>query len=270
MAFSVLMSVYAKEKPEHLAQALDSVINQTLPPDEIVLIEDGMLTEALYNVIEEKKREFSKLRTYQLKENVQLGRALSKGVELCRYELIARMDTDDIAVKKRFEIQCGYMEEHPEIAVSGGGIEEFSSDDKNYHKIKKMPETTEEIVKYARYRNPLNHMTVMFRKTAVLEAGNYRHFPYLEDYDLWIRMLVAGAVFYNIPEIMVSARISDALYERRGGWSYFKQYKMLRKEQYLLGITKPREYITGVLLSFGMTMQPRCFRKKAYQRILRK
>lgn len=269
MAFSVLMSVYQKEKPEYLEQALDSVIKQTLPPNEIVLIEDGILTEALYQVIEEKKKVFPELRTYQFKENVQLGRALAKGVELCKYELIARMDTDDIALEKRFELQYTYMEEHPEVAVSGGWMEEFSSDDENYRKVKTMPETMEEIVKYARYRNPINHMTAMFRKSVVLEAGNYRHFPYLEDYDLWVRMLASGKIINNINQVLVKSRINRSLYNRRGGMQYFKQYRKLRINQKNVRMLNEKEYINSLFLTAVMTLQPIWLRKLLYQKILR-
>ena len=192
MGFSVLMSVYQKEKPEYLRQALQSVMHQSLEPQEIVLMQDGKLTEELYQVIEECKNECPYLKIYEIPDNVGLGRALAKGVLLCSNELIARMDTDDIAKEDRFEIQYNYMKAHADVAVTGGFMEEFDDQDASYHSIKQMPEYMEEILKYARYRNPLNHMTVMFRKDSVLQAGNYRHFPYLEDYDLWSRMLTQG------------------------------------------------------------------------------
>lgn len=161
------------------------------------------------------------------------------------------------------------MQQHPEISVCGGFIREFN-DEGTYERIKRMPRLMEDILPYARYRNPLNHMTVMFRKQDVLNAGNYRHFPYLEDYDLWSRMLAKGCAFYNLPEILVKARTSEALYERRGGAAYFRQYRQLRKEQHTLGLTSGKEYATGCILSFGMTMQPSFLRKLTYQKVLRK
>lgn len=270
MGFSVLMSVYGKEKPEHLKEALHSVIHQTRKPAEIVLVEDGPLTEELYQVIEEAKEKHPAFRTFQLKENVQLGRALAKGVELCEHELVARMDTDDIAVENRFEVQYRYMMEHPNVAVTGGFMEEFSDEDKAYHKVKVMPEHMPEIRKYAKYRNPLNHMTVMFRKEAVVRAGSYRHFPFLEDYDLWSRMLGQEAEFYNIQSVLVRARTGRGIYARRGGVSYCRQYLSLRKQQRELGLLSFREYQTARLLTIGMTMQPAGLRKFVYQKILRK
>ena len=248
MAFSVLMSVYAKEKPEYLEKSLLSVINQTLPPDEIVLIEDGPLTEGLHAVIDRIRTQYGGLRTYRFKENVKLGRALAKGVELCTHELIARMDSDDIALETRFEVQKKFMDMHPEISVVGSYVEEFC-EDSSYSKVKVMPMHGQEIDRYARYRNPLNHMTVMFRKEAVLSAGNYRHFPLLEDYDLWLRMMSKGYEFSNIAEVLVRARTDAGIYDRRGGRYYFGQYKKLRSEQKKQKLLSRREYVTAMLLS---------------------
>lgn len=270
MGFSVLMSVYFKENPKYLEQALESIICQTLVPDEIILIEDGPLTKELYKIIELKKDKFPNLKPYQLKKNVQLGMALAKGVTLCKNEIIARMDSDDISVKNRFEIQYNYMVKHPDIAVTGGYIEEFNDNDICYHKIKKMPQKMPSIRKYAKYRNPLNHMTVMFRKSKVLEAGNYKHFPYLEDYNLWCRMLSIGDKFYNIPYVLVKSRISNQLYSRRGGFKYCLNYLRLRRMQKFYHLLSMREYIIAIFITIGMTLQPSTLRQFVYQKILRK
>lgn len=270
MGFSVLMSVYQKEKPEYLREALQSVVHQTRMPDEIILMQDGGLTEELYQVIREFKETHTCLKTCEIPQNGGLGRALARGVEICKNELIARMDTDDVAVEDRFACQYAYMTEHPNIAVTGGFMEEFDEHDTSYHKIKTMPEHMPEIRKYARYRNPLNHMTVMFRKDSVLQVGNYRHFPYLEDYDLWSRMLAQGAQFYNIQQVLVHARTNSALYARRGGTSYCRQYLKLRKQQYKAGLLGPGEYQIAKMLTVGMTIQPAKIRKEVYQKILRK
>lgn len=270
MGFSVLMSVYQKEKPEYLRQALRSVMHQTLKPQEIVLMQDGELTEELYQVIRECRKECPYLKTYEIPDNVGLGRALAKGVLLCGNELVARMDTDDIAVEKRFEMQYRYMIEHPDIAVTGGFMEEFDEENLAYHKVKTMPEQMSEIRRYAKYRNPLNHMTVMFRKEAVIKAGNYRHFPFLEDYDLWNRMLVQGEDFYNLEEVLVKTRTNRELYGRRGGNAYCRQYLYLRRQQRAMGLLGKWDYYMAVLLTIIMTMQPTGIRKMIYQKILRK
>lgn len=269
MGFSVLMSVYSREKPKYLAAALESLMNQTLPADEIILIEDGPIGAELEGVIDNYREICPYLHTFRFQENVQLGRALAKGVELCSNELIARMDTDDIAVLDRFELQYDYMQSHPEVTVCGGWMEEFN-DAGTYSKVKQMPECDEEIRKYAKYRNPLNHMTVMFRRQNVLLAGNYRHFPYLEDYDLWSRMLMQPGKFHNIPVTLVRMRNNDNVYERRGGFPYFRQYAGLRRVQRKIGLTNRREYVMANILTLGITLQPTFLRKFIYQKILRK
>lgn len=268
MGFSVLMSVYRKEKPEYLAEALESVINQTLQADEIVLIEDGPIGVELKCVLDQYRERCPYLRIFQFQENVQLGRALAKGVELCSNELIARMDTDDIAMPDRFETQYRYMRSHPEVGVCGGWMEEFN-DNATYFTIKRMPENSTDIHNYAKYRNPLNHMTVMFRKEAVIEAGNYQHFPLLEDYQLWCRMLVGGCVMHNLPKVLVKMRTNENLYERRGGVQYFKQYGKLRRMQRDMRMLSGLEYLLAMFLTAFMTLQPVWLRKLVYQRVLR-
>lgn len=287
MGFSVLMSVYKKEKPEYLREALESVISQTLPPDEIVLVEDGPLTTELDKVVDDieallrqkaemtqhgqsYKERLPQLKVVKLEQNQQLGRALAEGLKHCTNELVARMDTDDIAVSDRFEVQYKYMAEHPEIAVSGGLMEEFDPADESYRKVKNMPTSKENIKSYSRYRNPVNHMTVMFRKTKVEEAGGYRHFPFLEDYDLWTRMQAKGCEFANIDKVFVRARTERDIYKRRGGRKYCMQYLELRKQQRQLGLLNIKEYTVAIVLTIGMTLQPSWLRKLVYQRALRK
>lgn len=268
--FSVLMSVYCKEKPEYLKAAVESVVHQTLMPNEIILVEDGPLTEELNDLIHELKTQYEILNPIQLPENVQLGRALAEGVKNCQYDLIARMDTDDIAVNNRFELQYAYMQEHPEVAVLGGYIEEFDDQDEDYHKIKSMPLAHEELKQYAKFRNPINHMTVMYRKKAILESGNYAHFPFLEDYELWSRVLSKGYVFANIPHVLVHARTNAGIYERRGGKEYCKTYMKLRKAQKNYGLVTWKEHQLAKVLTFIMTRQPAMLRKLMYRKTLRK
>ena len=269
MECSVLMSVYGKEKAEYLREALESIFAQTLKPSEIVLIKDGLLTDELEEVIDDAKKRYTNLRIWQFDQNVQLGRALAKGVELCSCDLIARMDTDDIAEKNRLQVQCEYMMANPKVDVCGGFIEEFQDDDKTNLRMKKMPVTESDILRYSRYRNPMNHMTIMFRKQAVLDAGNYRHFPFLEDYDLWMRMLAGKKHLINLAQVLVKVRVNDNMYARRGGFRYCKQYFRLRNNQRKLRLLSGREYIVACVLTIGITLIPVNLRRKVYQKILR-
>lgn len=295
MGISVLMSVYKKENPEYFKASLESVINQTMQPDEIVVIKDGPLTTELEDVLQavaeklqgqdvntefqgeasgisqSRGQNMSKivLRTYQFEENVQLGRALRKGVELCQHDLVARMDTDDIACPDRLQKQYDYMMAHERVAALGGYIEEFC-DDNSFSNVKSMPCSTQEVRAYARFRNPLNHMTVMLRKEAVLMVGNYRHYPFLEDYDLWSRILSMGYEIENLPEVLVRARVGNELYGRRGGFGYCKRYLGLRCEQHKLGLTNWVEWLIACVITIAVTVIPSGARKQVYQNVLRK
>ena len=261
---SVLMSVYKKENPAFLKTSLDSIYAQTLKADEIVLIEDGKIPEALEAVISQ----YPKIHIVRLEKNVQLGRALEAGLKVCQHELVARMETDDIMMPDRLEKQYRFMTDHPEVASCGSDIAEFMEEDTMLRE-KHMPTSPEELYRYGKKRNPLNHMTVMFRKSAIEAVGGYRHFPGLEDYDLWSRLLANGYQIANIPEVLVKARIGDRFASRRGGWSYFKRYLQLRKEQHRIGYLDTKEYIVACVLTFGMTVMPDKLREKAYA-VLRK
>ena len=266
---SVLMSVYVKEKPEYLKAAIDSILAQTYPIDEILVIEDGPLTEELYQLLHDYQSKNANVRTFAFEENQQLGRALAKGVELCSNELIARMDTDDIAMPDRIEKQVAYMNEHKEVHVLGGAIREFN-DEGTTDRVKLMPKNQEEIVEYVKVRNPLNHMTVMFRRSAILEVGNYQHFPFLEDYSLWSRMLSKGYQIRNIDDILVRARTSMALVKRRSGWAYYKDFSKLRKFQYDLGLLNNFEYVKTSVGTFVVLMLPGSMKALLYKIFLRK
>ena len=189
--YSVLMSLYKKEKPEYLRLAIDSMLNQTVKPDEIVLVEDGPLTDELY-------------------------------------ELVARMDTDDISKPERCEVQLHYFEQHPETDIVGGDIAEFIGDETNIIGKRMVPQTNAEIREYMKKRCAFNHMSVMYKKTAVEAAGGYQDWFWNEDYYLWIRMWLNGAVFGNTGTVLVNVRTGEEMYQRRGGKKYFKSEKGLQ------------------------------------------
>lgn len=224
MSFSVLLSVYKKEKPEYLKSSIDSVLNQTLIPNEIVIVKDGPLTSSLEEMLDTYiKKEPNLFTIISLNENKGLGEALRVGVLACKNEIIARMDTDDISLPERFQKQYELLISHPEIDLVGTNVAEFDEEPSNIISVKKVPLEMSDIVKYAKYRNPFNHMAVMFRKKAVLNAGNYKHFLWNEDYYLWIRMLLDKDKVANLPEVLVYVRSGKELYERRGGLKYFQQ-----------------------------------------------
>ena len=217
--YSVLMSLYKSEDASCFKLALESMLNQTVPPDEIVLVEDGPLTEELYAVIEQYK---DNLVIVKNKSNLGLGLALRRGVKACKNELIARMDTDDIAVENRCEMQLNYLVNNREVSIVGGQIEEFVGEISNIVGKRVVPCSNQGIYKYMKKRCPFNHMTVMFRKSSILKAGNYKHCFWNEDYYLWIRMYLKQQRFANLPDTLVLVRTGEDMYQRRGGIKYFK------------------------------------------------
>lgn len=221
--YSVLMSLYIKEKPEYLRESIDSMLNQTVKPDEIVVVEDGPLTEALYAVLDEYKKKYSGIvRTLRNEKNLGLGLALDAGLKACRNELVARMDTDDISRPERCEKQLAVFAKDPNLDIVGGNISEFIESVDNKVGKRVVPQTDSAIKIYLKKRCPFNHVTVMFKKSSVQKAGGYKDWFCNEDYFLWIRMFLAGMVFANIPEILTDVRVGKDMYRRRGGWKYFK------------------------------------------------
>lgn len=271
MEFSVLLSVYKNEKPEYLQSALDSVLQQTLLPNELVIVEDGPLTPSLYKILEGVEVGTSiKIKRLAFKENRGLGLALKDGVLACSYVYIARMDTDDFALPQRFEKQIAYLEQHPEIAMVGSWIKEFREDPQQPDTITKLPVDTASIREYAKSRNPFRHMTVIYKKEAVLQSGSYRDFLLFEDYDLWVRMLQAGYELANLPECLVMVRADDDMFARRGGSGYI--LKELRFQWFLYdsGFISLFKLITNVGLRVAVRLLPNGLRVWIYKKLLRR
>ena len=253
MQFSVLMSIYKNEKPEYFKQALDSVIHQTVSPSEIVLVRDGMVCEGLQDVIDQYLETYPELFTYiPLEENGGLGNALRMAVENAKYELIARMDSDDISMPGRFEKQLTCFEQDPQLSIVGGTISEFIDCPDNIVGQRVCPLTDAEIREYMKARCALNHVAVMFRKSEVLRVGNYQDWFWNEDYYLWIRMLLGGCKFANLPDVLVNVRVGKDMYARRGGWKYFKSEAKLQHYMWKNGVIGFGQYIYNVAIRFAV------------------
>ena len=245
--YSVLMSLYKKENAENFKIAINSMLNQTLKPDEIVLVEDGVLTEQLYDVIKEIKDNYPGLITSVVhKKNQGLGLALQHGLEVARNEIIARMDTDDIAVPERCQLQLEFMNTHPDISIVGGQIEEFIGNINNVVGKRIVPTTDKLLKGYLKKRCPFNHMTVMFRKSDILEVGNYQEWFWNEDYYLWIRLAIANKKFANLPQTLVKMRTGPDMYKRRGGVKYFKSERDIQKLMLKNGMISYLRYFINV------------------------
>ena len=268
--FSVLLSLYKKEYPSQLRQSLNSLFSQTLPPNEIILVKDGPLTAELDTVVSDYVARYSILKVVPLPQNQGLGKALNEGLKHCSYDLVARMDTDDIAKPDRFEKQMKVFEEHPELDLVGAWIDEFEGTPQHILSVRRVPETSEEIREYCKKRCPVNHPVVMFRKSAVLAAGGYQHFPLFEDYYLWVRMLKNEAKFYNIQESLLYFRASPDMFKRRGGWKYAMDELRFQNMMRKMGMIDWKRFIINVAIRFPARIIPNSLRGFLYKKIMRK
>lgn len=269
MSFSLLMSLYYKDIPEYLIQSLDSIFNQTLPPDEVILVEDGPLTTKLNSIVESYQKKYPEIHRVKLPVNKGLGNALNEGLKHCSYELVARMDSDDICLQDRFEKQVRFMQENPEIDVCSSWIEEFEDSIDNIKSLKKVPQTHGEVSQYIGQRNPLNHPAVIFKKTAVLNAGGYKHFPLFEDWYLWARMFVNGSRFANIPESLLHFRTSPNMFKRRGGLKYTINSTKFQWELHKLGIISIFHAVKSSVMRGIVYLMPNSIRTYIYRHLLR-
>lgn len=224
--YSVLISVYYKEKASNFSYCLDSILNQTVPPYEVIVICDGKLTKELYDVLDKYMLKTNTIKKIQLENNVGLGIALNIGLKECSCDIVMRMDSDDFSVPKRAEKELQIIENYD---IVGSNIIEFEGTIDNIIGERQVPESHEKIIKYAKIRSPFNHPSVMFRKEAVLNAGGYLHMIYAEDYYLWIRMILNGAKCRNISEPLVYMRSGKQMRSRRAGKKYNKSMYLLRK-----------------------------------------
>lgn len=268
--YSVLMSVYYKERPEYLRQAMESIFNQTVLTNDFVLICDGPLTEELDAVINGFKHIHEDiLNVYRIENNVGLGNALNLGISKCKNELVARMDSDDISRKQRCEKQLEIFEKDDSIDIVSGTIEEFVGDIKNVKSCRNLPEKNQDIIKFAKSRSPFNHACIMYKKNKVIEAGSYKDFYFLEDYYLWIRMLNSGCQGYNIQEPLLWVRAGNDMYKRRSGIKYVKSQKNLLTYMKKIGFINKFEFIIGVLIRTCVSLSPNLLRKYLYNNFLR-
>lgn len=270
-AYSVLMSVYYKEKPEYLKQAIDSIQAQTFPTNDFVLVCDGPLSDELNDVIKKKQEELgSILNVIRLDENVGLGNALNIGIKKCKNELVARMDSDDIAYPDRCKKQIKVFNIYPEVSVCSGIVEEFTIDPNVIDTKRVPPKTNAEIIEFAKKRNPFNHPCVVYKKSAVESVGSYRDFYLLEDYYLWLRMLMAGYKGYNIQEPLLYMRAGSDMYKRRSGFKYAKSqvnlFRFMREE----GFINNFEYLKSCTIRTLSSLAPNCFRRFVFKLTLRK
>lgn len=270
LPFSVLLSVYHKENPLFLKQALESTWHlQTLKPDEIVVVKDGPLTEELDKVI----ADFAKLAPVVivvLEKNQGLGAALNIGSTQCKHEIIARMDSDDICYPDRFQKQIEFLTRNPTIDLVSSWIDEFIETKDHVVSTRKLPEFHPEIQVFAQKRCPINHPVVAFKKSAVLKAGGYLHLPLFEDYYLWVRMLMSGAKFHNLQESLLFFRTNPETYKRRGGFKHAMVESRMQFRFWKIGFVNFPRMILNILIRTTIRLAPNNLRFFFYKYLLRR
>ena len=265
VSFSVLLSIYKNENPAWFREALDSVFAQTVQPSEIVLVKDGPLTPELDAVIEEFSARYSIFKLVVNEKNLGLGLALQKGVLACSNEIIARMDTDDTMPVDRFEKQLSKISEGYDVVSCWSRI--FTANMVDVVATKMRPEKHADIVKLAKRRSPVCHAACFFRKIAVLNAGNYQHCNFYEDYHLWARMIISGSKFYNVQEVLYNVRTTPEQLKRRGGMKYLKKELAVFKSFYKMGFFTKKDLVVNSAIRVVARLTPSSFRGFLFKRI---
>ena len=249
MKFSVAMCVYGKDNPEWFEVAVESILNQTATPSEVVLVVDGPVPSELDSVIKEYEKNdiFNVIR---FEENQGHGNARRAGISACSNELIALMDADDISAPTRFEKQLAVFEKANALDIVGGNITEFIGEPENIVARRDVPSSDADIKRYMKKRCPMNQMTVMFKKTSVEKVGGYIDWYCDEDYYLWLRMAFADMKFANVDDVLVNARVGADMYRRRGGKRYFQSEAKLQKYMYNNGFIGIGTYVVNVSKRF--------------------
>lgn len=265
------MSLYVKENPLYLSQSIDSILNQSLMPDEIVIVLDGPITNELYDVLNEFiEKNPTLFKLVKLEKNLGLGLALNEGLKACKNSLIARMDTDDIAYENRCEEQINEFLKNPSLDIIGTLTTEFSETIENSHFSRVVPEKHEDIVKFSKRRSPFNHPTVMYKKKSVEDVGGYKDILRNEDIDLFVRMIRNGSKAKNIQKQLLYFRSNKDNYIRRKSWTNNKNYILVIYNFWRHGHSSLFDLIYVVVMQLGMVVSPSWLVKYISDNFLRK
>lgn len=272
MNFTVLLSLYEKENPIFFGQCLTSIWdNQILKPTEIVLVLDGPIGEQLSTCVQEWQTLIgSALKVVPLSKNVGLGNALNEGLKHCSYEWVFRMDTDDICTSDRFAKQIKFIQQNPEIVLFGGQILEFDQNISDADVLKAVPTTYEQIKKFAQNRCPFNHMTVAYKRDVILILGGYQHHLFMEDYNLWLRVIGNNYKVANLSDVILYARVGNGMHARRKGFQYIKSEKQLLDLKKQLKIQSPFYANMYFIVRSTFRLMPANLLGKIYNTFLRK
>lgn len=272
MNFSVLLSLYYKENPSALDQCFQSIWNdQSIHPNEIVLVLDGPIGDQLSQIVLSWQRKIGEnLKVIPLEQNIGLGNALNEGLKYCSNEWVFRMDTDDICTPDRFEKQLAFIECNPDVILFGGQVLEFENEPRDSQVLKAVPTSNDEIRQFAQKRCPFNHMTVAYKKTVINELGGYQHHLFMEDYNLWLRVIGGGYKVANMSDIILYARVGNGMHARRKGLEYIKSEKQLLNLKKQLKLQNPIHANMLFLIRSALRLVPSSLLGKFYNTFLRK
>ena len=270
--FSVLISLYFKENPKFLDKAFQSIwFNQTIKPAEVILVIDGPISDDLnQSVLWWKSKISDSLKIVNLKKNIGLGAALNEGLQHCTNQWVFRMDTDDICTPDRFEKQIKFIQQNPDVVLFGGQILEFENEPNDSQVLKAVPTTNNEIRHFAKKRCPFNHMTVAYRKDVIDQLGGYKHHLFMEDYNLWLRVIGAGYKVANLEDVILYARVGNGMHARRKGYEYIKSEKQLLNLKKELKLQSPIHANMLFLIRSAFRLIPSSILGKFYNIFLRK
>lgn len=270
--FSLLMAVYHGDTPSQVRRAIRSnTSEQTLPPTQVVIVRDGPVPDGMQRLLDSLPAKLAAISgimdvdVVELERNRGLAHALNVGLSRCTHELVARADSDDISRPDRFATMIPLLASHPELGIVGSAIQEFEGDESRTGQIRTLPAGGEELARYARMQSPLHHPSVVFRRTAVLDAGGYpEHAGRFEDYLLWERLLMRGVGMRNLPEPLVLYRVDSGAYRRRGGCEMFREELRLQRRFLRDGFTTRTQFARNVAVRAGYRLVPTGLRRAAY------
>lgn len=266
---SAVVCTYRGDEKTELEMSVRSLLNQTRPPDEILVVEDGPLTDGLSTTLSEMQQHSDvHIRRVSFPQNRGHGAARRKAITEAEYELVAIQDADDIAVPQRFEWSLEKLKS-TEADLVGGYIEEFSDDPDHPHAVREVPCDPTEIEDMAKLRSPINHTTVLARRSAILDAGNYRPVGQMEDYELWARMIVNGSTLTNIPRVLAKVRAGRDMYRRRGGIETIREELRLQRHFAEIGFISPQRAVLNLVIRSVPKLLPNKARQAMYESLFR-
>lgn len=270
LKYSVLITVYKGDNPAYFGLSLDSMLHQTYKPDEIIIVKDGPIGETLQSVIDTRLREYVCIKQIQLPVNLGLGLALNEGLKHCSNDLVARMDADDYSMPERCELQIAAFTNNPNLAIVGCLADEFVDDINNVVGCRNVPYTSDGIYNFAKKRNPFNHPTVMYKKSAVIKAGMYSAYRKNQDLDLWIKMLGNGVECMNLTAHVFRFRFDEGTYKKRKSWITTKLLVEIRYRAWQSGFCSFFDFFMVAVMQFVVYVLPVRFQRLLYAKILRK